>query len=74
MVVAWAQENLADVGTECVPVKTLYFKVRIVPANVPLTLDALPNDGNEPEYLVGISAAASASVDTARPLPLMQLV
>src|SRR5262245_9679979 len=50
------------------PRMKVYFRLRDFPVNVPVMLLTLPADGNEPEYLVGISPAARAIAPN-RPAP-----
>lgn len=55
------QANVADMGLKRVPRLTTYLSAKVLPVKVPVILDAVRNGGNDPEYLVGISAAASAT-------------
>ena len=38
-----------------------YCRTKVLPAKVPVILENLPLDGNDPEYLVGMSVAASTA-------------
>jgi hypothetical protein len=46
----------------------VYLRLKAFPAKVPVTAVMRPDDGKEPEYLVGMSAAASA-IDANRTAP-----
>lgn len=54
-----AQANLPDARLALEP--TLPLSTKLLPEKVPVICENLPTDGNEPEYLVGISVAASAT-------------
>lgn len=62
---AAAQESFAVEGfTPPLPTK-VYRSASLLPVKVPVTPVKLPTDGNEPEYRVGICAAARAATESA---------
>jgi hypothetical protein len=58
---ARAHLNLPVRGPEGGP-RNVLFSTTALPEKVPVMFECGPKDGNEPAYLVGISAAASATV------------
>jgi hypothetical protein len=64
----WRQAKRPDRGPDSAPPLNLVVSVKEPPVKVPVTLECGPNEGNEPEYLVGISVAASTDAErTAQP-------